>query len=123
MNAALDAIYARWTATMGATPLYIVEADEGAAFPYAVASIVSDTPDGTFTEDYEDCLFQFNLFSTTSNTTQVGDIFESLKAAFDKHDLNIVGCTTISLKRVNSFLIKLEGVWQINVTYRLVFEI
>ncbi len=118
-----DSIYARWVATMAGRVLYNTEAKGEAAFPYTVFSLVSDVPDWTFTEDFEDYLVQFNLFSDASECTEIDTTFKALKAAFDKFDLVIVDHTTISLERGPANLIRVEGVWQMNVSYKMIMQV
>jgi len=123
MKTLFDAISARWTAIVGATPLYNTEADDEAPYPYGVVNIIDDTPDWTFTEDSENIMFQFNIFSDADADTTLLAIFELVKTAFDKFDLVIAGVTTISLKRGPAYLQRVDGIWQVNVTYMIEYEI
>lgn len=123
MRELFDAIFTRWDAEMAARVLYNTEAIEEATFPYSVVSIITDNPDWTFTEDFEDVLIQFNLFSDDPVCTEIGATFAALKAAFDKYDLVISDGTTISLERGPANLIRTEGVWQLNVSYKIKIEV
>lgn len=114
-----DAIYNRYLATPFAdkiTALYNTEADEGAVYPYGTFSLASDVPEWTFTENFENCIIQFKLFSDSDTSKEVTDAFVALKAAFDFFDLEVAGYTTVSLTRLVSNLIRIEGVWQYNVS-------
>lgn len=122
MNVLFDAVYTRWTAVMGARTLYNTEADDEASFPYSTMTIVGDIADWTFTEDFEDVLIQFNLFSETPACTEVGATFEALKTAFDKHALTITGYTTISLERGVANLVRVDNKWQYIVQYRILIQ-
>ncbi len=122
MNVLFDAIYARWTAEMGGRILHNTEAPGEAEFPYGVMAIVSDVADWTFGETSEDVLVQFNLFSEESMCTEIGETFEALKSAFDFHDLDVTGYDTVSMVREPANLLKIEGVWQYNISYRIVIE-
>lgn len=123
MNVLFDAVYTRWTAEMAGRILYNTEADDEASFPYATMTLVGNAPDGGgFLEDWEDTLIQFNLFSETPACTEVGETFEALKTAFDKHDLAITGFETVSLKRANANLVRVDKKWQYIVLYRLVIQ-
>ncbi len=117
-----DAIFTRWTAEMAGRALYNTEADSEAAFPYSTVSIIAGVSDWTFTEEFEDILIQFNLFSDTPAMTEVGNIFEALKSAFDFHDLVIVGYETVSLERGNANLVRVDQRWQWIITYRLLIQ-
>jgi len=126
MNTLFQAIYARYKATALAgllTDFYCTQAPPKPVFPYGVFSLLSDIADWTFTEDFEDCLVQFSLFSDVmSDQREVCNLFELLKAAFDKFDLVVAGYTTISLERGPANLIKEEKVWHYAVTYRLYLQ-
>lgn len=85
-------------------------AAEGAEYPYIVFQIVSDVPDLTFTESYEDVLIQFSLFSSASSSGEVEDMFAHLKELYDECAMTItaishdVANTLIWMKRVNATL-------------------
>lgn len=124
MEELFKAIYARWTAIIGATPLYNTEGPEEAAFPYGTIAIIGDSPDFGFDGDLdEDVMFQFNIFSDNTTCEALLDLFELVKTAFDRYDLAITGATTVSLVRQPANLQKVEGVWQILVTYMIQYEI
>jgi len=124
MKVLFEAIYARWLSEgkLGLTQLYNTEADDDAVFPYGVftTNITSDDPG--FGEEGEDCLIMFVLFSKETLATELCEVFEALKVAFDKHDLVIVGYETISLTREPANMIRIEKVWQYNVTYSLLIQ-
>lgn len=122
MNVLFDAIDTRFTAAMGGRTLYNTEASDKATFPYVTMTIVGNAADWTFTEDFEDVLIQFNLFSATPACTEVGDTFEMLKSAFDKHDLIIAGYGTVSFERGNANLVRIDKKWQYIVTYRIIIQ-
>lgn len=126
MKTLFQAIYARYQATAlsdSLTDLYHVQAPDDAVFPYCVFTLVSDMPEGTFSEDFENCLLQFNLFSDIkSDSTEVCDLFELLKTAFDLLDLTVAGYTTVSFTRGLANLLKIEDVWQYTVTYRIILQ-
>lgn len=124
MEQLFNAISARWTAIVGETPLYNTEAPEEAAFPYGTITVVGGVPDFGFDDDLdESVMFQFNIFSDSATCEAVLDILELVKTAFDKFDLVIAGATTVSLVRQPANLQKVEGVWQVNVTYLIQYEI
>lgn len=110
------------------TGLYNTEAPPDAKFPFAVFSLVSDVPEFTFSEDFENCLVQFNLFSKKRSPTEIGDLFNLLKGypisgtGFDYFELSLDDYETVSLQRENAILTKVEKIWQYNVTYRCVLQ-
>jgi len=101
------------------TGLYNTQAPQDAVFPYGVFQLISDVADWTFSENIENCLLQFNLFSNESSPTEICTLFGLLKDAFDFHELAIDNYETIYMVRENSILTRIEDVWQYNVTYRI----
>lgn len=127
MNTLFTAIYTAYLASglpaAGMTDLYNTEAPAGVAFPYGVFTLVSDVPDGTFTEDFENCLVQFNLFSDhRTSPVEICTLFELLKTAFDFVDLTVSGYKSVSLTREMSTLLRIDMVWQYTITYRIYLE-
>ncbi len=119
-----------FTSAVHLTDLYDTEAPADAVFPYGTVAIISDIPDFTFTEDFEDCLVQFNLFSKKTSAEELGILFNLLKGdaevgeGFDYHDLTFIdNFQPVSLVRVNAGRIKVEKVWQYNVLYRCVLQV
>jgi len=110
------------------TDLYNTTAPSKAIFPYGVFSLVSDTPNWTFTENYENCLIQFNIFSKEKSSLQACNIFEAIKGdrelgiGFDFLDLELDNYTLVSLLREVSQLVQIEDVWQYNITYRILLQ-
>jgi hypothetical protein len=69
--------------------IYLDRAIAGAQFPYVVYFIVSGVPDKTFTEDYEEILIQFSLFSTLRSATEITTMYKHLTDLFDECELTI----------------------------------
>ena len=84
--------------------LYKGRAPEAVHYPYAVFMVVSDVPERTFTEDYENVLIQFSLFSSTSGSTEVENMFTHLKTLYDECALSPSGSTLIWMRRQNATL-------------------
>jgi len=82
--------------------LYKGRAPEGATFPYAVYTIISDVPERTFTEDFENVLVQFSLFSTESGTTEIEDMYSDLIALYDEPEFIIDGELLLWMQESNS---------------------
>lgn len=135
MKELFEAIYAHYEATVlaakltelyntEAPPLSTEEGDGGSVFPYGTFSLVSDVPDWTFTEHFEDILIQFDFFSKAVLATEVLEAAEALEDAFDFHDLAIAyPYTTVSLtQEVANLLPRVEGIWEYNISYRLLLE-
>ena len=78
------------------------QAPEGTDYPYIVYMVVTDTPNHTFTEDFENVLVQFSLFSITSGTTEVENMYTDLKTLYDEKSFSITGSTLIWMRRSNA---------------------
>jgi len=85
--------------------LFNGRAPEGAEYPYVVFLLVSDMPEKTYTEDFENVIIQFSLFSSTIyDTTEIEDMFTHLKALYDECSFEITDSTLIWMKRENATL-------------------
>lgn len=125
MNALFTAIRAKFIADgkYGLAELYNTEAEQEAVYPYGVFSLISVASElADFTTDWENCLIQFNLFDDGDTTTVIGNAYVALKDAFHKHDLSIVGSETISLTKEVANLIRVEKVWQYNISFRIIIQ-
>lgn len=80
--------------------LYDTEAPQGAEFPYAVYSIVSDTDIDTFTENMNQVYIQFSLFSGLSSSGEVKDIDSYLTAVLKDKVFAVDEATVVSCHRV-----------------------
>jgi len=110
MNELLTSIYNKTSGSLLSDDvggrIYLDRAPEGAAFPYVVFFIVSDTPEKTFTEDFENILIQFSLFSASDSMVEITSMYAHLKALFDECSLTIPPTGTVTdilvwMKRVN----------------------
>lgn len=75
---------------------------EAVTFPYLVYSVVTDIPFRTFSEEYENVEMQFSLFSETSSTSELEDMYTALKALYDEEALTIIGSTLVWMRRLNA---------------------
>ena len=75
--------------------IYLDEAPACATFPYVVFSIVSSEPHDTFTEQLDDTLIQFSLYSTSTSVSEIAGVYDNLKALFRGATLTITGGTCI----------------------------
>jgi len=82
--------------------LYKKRAPQDLTWPYAVFFVVDDTPLRTFKDTLEEVLVQFSLFSQTSSSTEIEDLFSLLKACYDNSELTIAGNTFIMMNRQNA---------------------
>jgi len=81
--------------------LYKGRASANAQYPYAVYAVVTDVPEKTFTEHFEDVIIQFSLYSITSSTLEIETMLTYLKALYDECEFNITDATLVWMKRSN----------------------
>ncbi len=81
--------------------VFLDQAPEGTEFPYIVFFVVSNVPDKTFSEDFEDVTIQFSLFSASLGVNEIATIYDDLKSLFDGCALTITGYTHIWMREEN----------------------
>ena len=106
MNSLFTAIYNRFSATTTSGfyndisgRLYHNNAPQGATFPYCVYFSVDDDNEIDFTDEREDFLLQFNIFSQNNSASQAGTLLESLKTMFDNCSLTVTGWNHLQFLR------------------------
>lgn len=81
--------------------IYLDRAPQGAVYPHVVFFIVSGVPERTFTEEYENVLIQFSLFSASKSATEITTMYANLDTLFDECALTITGSTLVRMSRRN----------------------
>lgn len=134
MKALSAGIFTKFTGSAFSTSiggrLYKGRAPQGVVWPYAVYFVVDDSPADTFTDSIEDVLVQFSLFSSASGTTEIEDIFTSLKALFDNSSFTVTGNTLIEMERQSASLTSIDAdteagtgeYWMYVVEYRVTMQ-
>lgn len=133
MKSLFQGIFTRFNSTEGQVlknllggRLYNTYAPQGASFPLATVSLISDIPDGTFTEDWENVLLQFSIYSLSSSAVEVCDTFDALKVLYDDCPLVVSGYQTLYMKREFSKLLHEDdenlAPWHYVVEYRVLME-
>ena len=74
-------------------------AKQGETFPYCVYFSVSDIDDLDFSDEHEDFLIQFNIFSQNNSALEAGNLLESLKTMFDDCSLTVTGWNHLRFAR------------------------
>lgn len=74
-------------------------ARQGDTFPYCVYFSVSDVDDLDFTDEHEDFLIQFNIFTQKNSAEQAGDLLEALKTMFDNCSLTVTNWRHLGFQR------------------------
>ena len=82
--------------------LFKGQAPDGTEYPYATYMVVTNNPERTFTEDFENTTIQFSLFSTASGTTEIENMFSALKALYDEQSFTITGSKLIWMRRATT---------------------
>jgi len=101
------------------TGMYFTEAIQTAILPYIVYFEISNVPDWTYTEDMENFLIQFSIYSSDSSSVDILSIFEKLKTCYDWKVLTVDGYNFIYLKREFNILTKENSIWKMDIQYRL----
>ena len=106
MNSLFQAIYNKFNATTshGAYTnidgrFYLNNAPQNTTFPYVVYFSVSDINDLDFTEEHEDFLIQFNIFSQNNSAIEAGQILTNFKSLFDNCSLTVTGWRHLQFQR------------------------
>lgn len=104
------------------------EAPEGTEYPYTVYKIISNFPEYTFSEHFENTIIQFSSFSNKSSQTEIKNIFTDLKTLYDECLMSVTGSTWFYwMKRVNALIIPenhtvksgVIKVWHLAVDYEI----
>ena len=121
MKALFDAIFAHFETSGPSLPLFNTEASAGTEFPYAVVQLVSGVADDFASDEHytENWLVQFNLFDKSGDMSALLGLFATLITAFDFAALTIAGYTFLDCVRQSVLQMRVEEVWQLNVTYRI----
>ena len=90
-----------------ANRMYKGQAPEGAAYPYIVYLIVSNSPEKTFAfkEEFEDTIIQFSLFSAASEQTEIENMYADLITLYDEATFSITDSTLVWMFRENATLV------------------
>lgn len=70
--------------------------------PYVIWSVISSTPQRTFTEYYQNTVIQFTLCGSKAGGAAImGQMYEDLKALFDECELTMTDSTLVWMREVN----------------------
>lgn len=108
--------------------LYLEKAPTGTSYPYATYGLVSASHDWTFTEDFEEALIDFQLFSDAAGASEITDMHAHLMAQFDDCNLTVSGYDHVWMQRDMSYLnltqdqVPEKDIWQYTVEYRVLIQ-
>lgn len=127
-----DAVGSGFMTSIGSR-FYDTEAPQGAVFPYCNYLIVTDMPEWTWNEDFEDVLLQFSIFSKARSSGEIKDIYTKLNALYHKKSLGSIvgGKQFIWMWRSNLTTMRDEvttragtvGVWHFAVDFAVFYEV
>jgi len=110
MNSLFSAIYNHFSATTGSGfyndisgRMRLNKAEQGDSFPYCVYFSVSDLDEVDFSDEREDLLLQFNIFSQNNSALEAGTLLESLKTMFDDCSLTVTGWRHLEFSRGQTY--------------------
>jgi len=113
----------------GGGGLWLEEAPQGTAFPYAVYSLVHTSLDQNWTNKLEEATIDFNLYSdSASGSVEINQLYEKLKEQFDDVNLAVAGYDHLKFRRENAWLNKApsdipnKSVWAYTVQYSVLLH-
>ena len=70
-------------------------------YPYIVYSIITSVKDKTFTEEFKDTTVQFSIFSTSSSSSEIKEIYKGVSELYDECSLHLSEGTLLRMHEVN----------------------
>jgi len=92
MEALFKGILGRFVGVGGSTPafwtdiggrMYMSENPQGTVYPNATFNLVHNSNDWTFTDDFDNSLIQFNLYSMSKSAVEILDAEKKLRLLYD----------------------------------------
>ena len=104
---------------------YFEEAPQGAMFPFCSFHFITQTHSIDSATSFEYPVVQFNLYSKTSGSTEIGNLEQYLRDSFDYASLTVTGYSNVLTKpytinrlpKTND-----QEVWQTTVSYIMTLE-
>ena len=100
-------------------------ATSGTAYPYVVFQIPAIKQTKTFSHDSEEIIMQFKIYTRSSSSSSLNDIWDKLTTVFDGAQLSMSGYTMVKMLRDVSIKTKDETdeqVWIYLVSYQILIE-
>lgn len=121
MNALNVAIYEKLkndpSLSAKVTGIFHVLAPQGKGLPYITYQQISGSPSYTFTENFEECVYQLNIWSESSKVA--GEIFEEVKRLLDKSYITLDSWQTVKCFREFNEILFTEDAFNLPVRYRI----
>ena len=127
MRALFQAIMAKFQGsaldTAISSNMYLMEAPEDVALPYAVYMLQSDISDYTFDDTHNEIELIFIINSDEGKAEEVCDNLELLEALYDDCKLSVTGYRFIGMERIEVQLLHDPGEeWQYMIRYKIQLE-
>lgn len=129
MKALFDGIYAFANAastfkTAIGGRFYFTEAPQGATFPYAVYSLVSNDIDYYFDGHAITPMIQISIFSQDTGAAEVVDCWDKMRARFDDAAITVTGYNSVEFRRDQARLLRdpEANVWHYATDYELILD-
>ena len=138
MKGLLQSITGRFNVAAGSTPafytnlagrMYLEEAPQGTAYPNCVFGIINNSADWDFSNDFDDALVDFAIYSESPGASEILGLEENLRTLYDDCKLasTDLGATwkQVLMHRNNSWLEKVhdeapgKSLWRYTVEYRV----
>ena len=88
--------------------------------PFISLHEISDMYEYNFTDDFENVLIQFNIYSNT--IPELNTLFGYMKTLFDNCSLSVSGYSHVYMRREQSYKMKRDDYYQRTVEYRILVE-
>lgn len=79
--------------------MYHNKAPQSATFPYCVYFSVSDVDELDYTDEREEFLIQFNIFSQNNSALEADNLLDSLETMFDNASLTVTDWRHLQFQR------------------------
>ena len=130
MKEIAQGVYSKFTETTGGVHnslhiavsgrMYHTEAPQDVEFPYIVFSFISQVPEYTFSDDFENVVVQFSIFSLQNSSLEVEDLRSKLMTLYDWTTLTVTGYSNIYMRRISNRLLRDDRPsWHYAMDYRV----
>ena len=116
-----EAIYSKYNnSAIDMNGFYYNIAPKKTKMNYGIYFLVNNNSEYTFSENLEDTLIQFNIFSKSS--TEIFKIVSEFKKLYDWGELTIDNYNSIYCKRESDVVFQDGNTYQASITYRILTE-
>lgn len=127
MKQLFNGIYAIYNAggdfATNTTGLYLFEAPQGTAYPYATYKLVSGSVEHFFDGlEVEEPLVQFDIYDEDTDSSTIGGIYDDLKTMFDDALISVTGYGRVLFSRTSHTVLRHpeDNIWQYSADYEVI---